>query len=184
MKQIYQEHKIFSRQPVTTADMEAYIHRCQYGSCFICEMITGNPEYRHHIIYEDDSAIVFLNKYPVLYGYTLVVPREHREQATTDFTLDEYLTLQRLIYQVSEALRQVVPTERVYILTLGSQQGNKHVHWHIAPLPPGVPYQEQQFEALQATKKGILKLSDEEMASLALQIRQAMNMEIQKYAHL
>jgi len=153
--------------------MEAYIHRSQRGPCFICEIVAGNPEYRHHIIYEDDTAVVFLNKYPTLYGYTLVAPREHREHVTGDFAPDEYLALQQLIYRVAEALRQVVPTERVYILSLGSQQGNRHVHWHVAPLPPGVPYEEQQLEALRM-EKGLLKLSNEEMASLARQIREAM----------
>ena len=159
------------RQPM---DMEAYVHRVRSGPCFICEIVAGNPEYRHHVVYEDDAAIAFLNKYPTVYGYTLVAPREHREQATGDFTLDEYLALQRVIYQVTEALRQVVPTERVYILTLGSQQGNRHVHWHIVPLPPGVPYEQQQLEILRMDK-GVLKLSDEEMSSLAIRIRQAMH---------
>ena len=158
------------RQPF---DIEAYVHRSQDGPCFVCEMVAGNPECRHHIIYEDDVAIVFLNKYPTLDGYTLIAPREHREHVTHDFTLDEYLVLQRLIYRVAEAVRRVVSTERVYILSLGSQQGNRHVHWHIAPLPPGVPYEEQQLEALRF-EKGILKLSDEEMASLARQIRREM----------
>ena len=161
---------MFQRQPM---DMEAYQRRVRTGPCFICEIVAGNPEYPHHIVYEDDDAIVFLNKYPTLYGYTLVAPREHREQATSDFTIDAYLALQRIVYRVAEALRQVVPTERVYILTLGSQQGNRHVHWHIAPLPPGVPYEQQQVEALRMDK-GVLKLSDQEMTSLALRIRQEM----------
>jgi diadenosine tetraphosphate (Ap4A) HIT family hydrolase len=161
---------MFQRQPM---DMEAYQRRVRTGPCFICEIVAGNPEYSHHIVYEDDNAIVFLNKYPTLYGYTLVAPREHREQATSDFAIDAYLALQRIIYRVTEALRKVVPTERVYILTLGSQQGNRHVHWHIVPLPPGVPYEQQQVEALRMGK-GVLKLSDEEMTSLALRIRQAM----------
>lgn len=155
-------------------DMEAYVHRVRSGPCFICEIVAGNPEYRHHVVYEDDAAIAFLNKYPTLYGYTLVAPREHREQATGDFTPEEYLALQRVIYLVAEALRQVVPTERVYILTLGSQQGNRHVHWHIVPLPPGVPYEQQQLEVLRMDK-GVLKLSDEEMSSLAIRICQAMD---------
>jgi diadenosine tetraphosphate (Ap4A) HIT family hydrolase len=161
---------MFQRQPM---DMEAYQSRVRTGPCFICEIVAGNPEYPHHIVYEDDNAIVFLNKYPTLYGYTLVAPREHREQATSDFRIDAYLALQRIIYRVTEALRQVVPTERVYILTLGSQQGNRHVHWHIVPLPPGVPYEQQQLEALRMDK-GVLRLSAEEMTSLALRIRQAM----------
>lgn len=76
------------RQPF---DIEAYVQRSQHGPCFICEMVAGNPDYRHHIIYEDNMAIVFLNKYPTLYGYTVVAPREHREHVTGDFRLDEYL---------------------------------------------------------------------------------------------
>jgi diadenosine tetraphosphate (Ap4A) HIT family hydrolase len=157
---------MFHSQPF---DVRAYEKRSKEGPCFVCELIAGaNP---HHMIYEDQTAIVFLGKHPVLYGYTLVAPREHREQVTGDFTLEEYLTLQRLIYHVGEALRSVVPTERLYILSLGSQQGNRHVHWHLAPLPPGVPYEQQQTAALDLSK-GVLSLSDEEMASLAQAIRQ------------
>ena len=152
-------------------DLEGYIRRSQTGPCFICGIIERKAPYTdNHIIYEDDMAIVFLNKYPTLYGYTLVAPKEHREQATGDFTVEEYLALQRLIYTVAEAVRQEVPTERMYILTLGSQQGNRHVHWHIAPLPPGVPYTQQQLVALNM-EHGILKLSSEEMSILAGRIR-------------
>ena len=156
-----------------TVDIDAYVERITGGPCFICEMLAGNPDYRHHIIYEDKTAVVFLNKFPVLYGYTLVAPRQHREQVTTDFTREEYLALQELIYRVAEALRQVVPTERIYLLSLGSQGGNCHVHWHLAPLPPGVPLEEQQFEALRMGK-GVLTLSEEEMAGLAARIQRKM----------
>lgn len=152
-------------------DLGAYEKRVKKGPCFICELVAGNN--RHHIIYEDQTAVVFLNKYPVLYGYTLVAPRDHWEQATGDFTLPEYLQLQQLIYQVAEALKQVVPTERLYILTLGSQQGNRHVHWHLVPLPPGVPYEQQQTAALDLSR-GVLAIPDDEMASLARSIRQVM----------
>lgn len=150
-------------------DIDSYIEQITSGLCFICEMLAGNPDYRHHIIYENEIAVVFLNRYPILYGYTLVAPRQHRERVTGDFTREEYLSLQDLIYRVAEVLRQVVPTERMYILSLGSQQGNSHVHWHIAPLPPGVPLEKQQFEALRL-EKGVLTLSEEEMASLAARI--------------
>jgi len=79
--------------------------------------------------------------------------------------LKEYLQLQRLIYQVAETIGHVVPTERLYILTLGSQQGNRHVRWHLAPLPPGVPYEQQQAAAIDISR-GVLAIPDEEMASL------------------
>ena len=105
----------------------------------------------------------------MLRGYVLVAPREHREGVTSDFTVDEYLDLQRLIYQVAEAVRKEVPTERIYIFSFGSQQGNSHAHWHIAPLPPGVPYEEQQFQAVML-EHGILDIPEEELAELAKRI--------------
>lgn len=154
------------QEQVNQVNIEAYIQRALTDPCFICEMLAGNPAYQHHIIYEDEKVVAFLNKYQILYGYTLVVPREHREQVTADFTLQEYLALQKLIYRVAEAVRQVVPTERLYILSLGSQQAHSHVHWHIAPLPPGVPFEQQQFQALML-ENGVLDVSPEEMAVLA-----------------
>jgi hypothetical protein len=43
------------------------------------------------------------------------------------------------------------------LLSLGSQQANAHVHWHIAPLPPGVPLQRQQFHQLML-ENGVIPL--------------------------
>ena len=152
--------------------MDAYIQRIQSDPCFICELLAGRLN-GNHIIYQNDSFIAFLNKYPVLYGYVLVAPVEHKEQVTGNFTMDEYLALQRGVYQVAEGVRRSVENERIYILSLGSQQGNRHVHWHIAPLPYGVPFKQQQLDALMV-KNGVMDISDSEMAELALRIRQNM----------
>jgi diadenosine tetraphosphate (Ap4A) HIT family hydrolase len=153
-------------------DVNTYIDRIQNGPCFICEMVHGRTD-GNHIIYQDHLSVAFLNKYPVLYGYALVAPIEHKEQVTGDFTLDEYLALQRRVHQVAEAVRRTVETERVYILSLGSQQGNRHVHWHIAPLPYGVPFHQQQLEAL-GVEHGFLDIPESERAALAKRIRQNM----------
>ena len=155
-------------------DIDAYVERATQGPCFICRLVAGDPDYRHHIVYEDDFAIAFHNKWPVLAGYTLVCPKAHREQVTGDFSEAEYLRLQALVRRVGEALRRVVPTERLYILSLGSQQANRHVHWHVAPLPPGVPVEAQQFAALDVTRTGVLRLSEGEMADLARRIGEAL----------
>jgi len=136
--------------------------------CFICELLGGNPEYRHHVVYEDDRTVAFLQRYQTLYGYVLVAPKEHREQVTGDFSLDEYLELQTVVHRIGEAIRAVVPTERLYVLSLGSQQANRHVHWHLAPLPPGVPFEEQQYAALASEWR--LMLDDSELADLAARI--------------
>jgi len=154
-------------------DLDAYIHQIQTRPCFICEMAAGRLE-GNHVIYRDEVYIAFLNKYPVLYGYALVAPIAHKEQVTGDFALDEYLALQRGVYRVAKAVRRCLAPERVYILSLGSQQGNRHVHWHIAPLPFGVPFKQQQLEALGA-ENGILQIPESEMAALAKRIRDNMD---------
>lgn len=63
-----------------------------------------------------------------------------------------------------------VPAERMYSLSLGSQQGNAHLHWHIAPLPPGAPYHQQQLRA-QSAEHGVLDVDDRSQAALARAIR-------------
>ena len=160
-----------NRQPF---DLDSYLENIQNSPCFICEMIAGRLQ-GNHIIHQDETFIAFLNKYPVLYRYVLVAPIHHREHVTGDFTLEEYLTLQRAVYRTAEAVRQSISTERVYLLSLGSQQGNRHVHWHIAPLPYGVPFEGQQLEAL-GVKNGILDIPEQKMEELAGLIRH--NMEL------
>src|SRR5215204_3220888 len=150
-------------------DMEAIHHGFRTEPCFVCKMVDGDVRFPENIIYEDDRNLVFLDDYLRAYGYTLVAPKEHREQVTRDFTMEEYVGLQRLVYRVTEAVREEVGAERMYIFTFGSNEGNSHVHWHIVPLPPGVPYDRQQG-AWTSWGMGVLKIPQEEMASLAMRI--------------
>ena len=154
-------------------DAAEYHRQAREGPCFVCEIVAGRRP--HHVVYEDDRAIAFLNRYPVLIGYTLVAPREHREHAVADFDVEEYLELQRLVHRVGSALHRTLDVERLYVLTLGSQQGNRHVHWHLAPLPPGVAYEHQQLAALDwRDGAAVLGVSDEEQAELAARLRAAL----------
>lgn len=152
-------------------DLDAYLQEVDKG-CFICRMLQGDPSLpAHHIVWQDSEAIAFLNRFPTVYGYTLVAPVAHREQVAGDFTLHQYLALQRVIHAVAEAVRQTLKPERVYILSLGSQQANAHVHWHIVPCPPGIPFEEQQLALIDPTERGFLQLTTEEGEALASQIR-------------
>jgi len=159
-----------SRMPF---DLESYVERVRTGPCFVCGIGDGSAHQPEHVVYRDERHIAFLARFPVLLGYVLVAPVGHREAVADDFTTAEYLALQAVVHRVARALATVVPTERVYVLSLGSQQGNAHVHWHVAALPPGVPYDEQQFHALMTEAKGVLVLSDDEQRELAQRIRAA-----------
>jgi diadenosine tetraphosphate (Ap4A) HIT family hydrolase len=154
-------------------DAAAYVAATRNGPCFICGLVSGDPAFAHHVVYEDDFAIAFLNRYPVLVGYVLVCPKAHLEQVTGDFSRHDYLRLQDLVFSVSEALRAVLAVERIYVLSLGSQQLNRHVHWHVAALPPGLPLEAQQFAALDTERAGFLVMEDEEKARLASRLRDA-----------
>ena len=151
------------------SDTEAFHCGLRSNPCFVCEMVQGEVRSPENIIYEDERALVFLDAYPRAYGYTLVAPKEHREQVTGDFTIEEYIELQQLVYRVSEAVREEVGAERMYIYSFGSNQGNSHAHWDVVPLPSGVPYDEQQG-AWTSWSKGVLRIPKEEMALLAKRI--------------
>ncbi len=47
------------------------------------------------------------------------------------------------------------------------------MHWHISPLPPGIPYHQQQFHALMA-ENGVLPWTQEQAKALAGQLRAAL----------
>ena len=64
------------------------------------------------------------------------------------------------------AVESVCGSERTYLYSLGSQQGNAHLHWHVAVLPAGVPYEQQQFHAVMG-ENGVLRVPPEEAADLA-----------------
>ena len=87
---------------------------------------------------------------------------------------DEHLRIQSLVHRVGRAIAATLPTERLYVMSLGSNQGNAHVHWHVAPLPPGVPYEEQQFQALMLETKGYIDLAPSEHNDLARRIRSSL----------
>ena len=151
-------------------DAASYEERVRRSGCFICGIARGDGTDEHHQIYRDDRHLAFLSQYPAQLGYSIVAPIDHREHVVADFTRDEYAAIQRVIHRLGNALSAVVPTERLYVLSLGSQQGNSHVHWHVVPLPPGVPYREQQFGALVLERTGYLDMSDEEKRNLAEEI--------------
>lgn len=160
--------------PRIRMDLDAYERRTLSGRCFICELVASAPGSEHEIVYDDGEHVGFLSRYPTLYGYTLVAPRAHVELVHRDLDRSAYLRLQEVVYRVAQALATVVPCERMYVLSLGSQQGNSHIHWHVAPLPPGTPYRQQQYHALMA-EYGAIPWDGEKAAVLGARLRAALD---------
>ncbi|GII28282.1 HIT family protein [Planotetraspora mira] len=151
-------------------DVTAYELRARQGPCFICSLVAGDSGYRHEVVYEDERHIAFLDRHPTMVGKTLVAPKPHIEHVVRDLDDRDYLALMALVRRVALAVEASVPTERTYLLSLGSGQGNAHLHWHVAPLPPGVPYGRQQHYALM-TENGVVSQTPERAAEVAARIR-------------
>jgi diadenosine tetraphosphate (Ap4A) HIT family hydrolase len=156
-----------------TVDSAAYEARLladnAAGRCFICELTDEATTPAHEIVaYRDEQCIVFFPGWQRLYGYCLLAPRRHVTGVVSDFDEDEYLALQRRVHRLGRVLSEITPTERLYVYSFGSMQGVAHVHWHVAPLPPGVPFPEQQFAAVD--KPEFLQIPRAELEELARKI--------------
>ncbi|GAA3411993.1 HIT family protein [Streptosporangium vulgare] len=157
-----------------TFDLEGYVRRARGGACFICALLADPTGYDfEQVVFEDEHHIAFLDRYPTVPGKVLVAPRAHVEHVVRDLDEDAYSRLMRTVRRIALAVEAVVPSERTYVLSLGSQQGNTHLHWHIAPLPPGTPYEQQQYHALM-TENGVIPWSVRQAVDLAGRLRAAL----------
>ncbi|QXE39037.1 HIT family protein [Streptomyces sp. GMY02] len=159
-------------------DLQEYEQQARGGPCFVCAFLAGDPAYRHETVYEDEHHVAFFDRFPTLPGKLLAAPKPHIEHAVRDLDEAAYTRLMLFVRTVALAMEDVFKPERTYLLSLGSQQGNTHLHWHIAGLPPGVPYRRQQYHALMA-ENGVLPTPPEETAALATRLRQAINTRLQ-----
>lgn len=151
-------------------DLASYEMRSRSGPCFICALVAVAPGAAHEVLLDDGDHLAFLGRYPTMYGHVLVAPKKHVEHVVRDFDEPSYLRLQSFLYRIVNAVEAVVPSERTYVLSLGSQQANSHVHWHVQPLTPGTPLEQQQFHALMA-ENGVIPWSPERALDLADRIR-------------
>jgi histidine triad (HIT) family protein len=154
-------------------DLDDYVARTRAGPCFVCAFLAGDPGYTHETVFEDDEHVAFLDRWPTLPGKVLVAPKAHIEHAVRELDEAAYTRLMLVVRTVALAVEQVLKPERTYLLSLGSQQGNAHLHWHIAGLPPGVPYEQQQYHALM-TENGVLPHLQQRSAEMAARLRQAL----------
>jgi len=102
-------------------------------SCIFCDILDGKRD--GHIIYEDESHVAFLDKYPIDVGHSLVIPREHHEKIT-DMTSENVGKLFALVPKIAKAILDATGADA---FSLGQNNGKAakqiipHVHIHIIP---------------------------------------------------
>jgi diadenosine tetraphosphate (Ap4A) HIT family hydrolase len=160
---------------VTRLTPEEYDALARSG-CFVCAIVEGDPFVPNpRIVYDDDQTIAILNQFPSQEGYTIVCPKRHVERFETDLSPAEWTHLQSVVQQVSRAVSKATGAIRVYLASLGSPERNPHLHIHVCPCPPGTPFAQQQFAAMQLDEGQYLLLSDERLDELAERIRRGIS---------
>ena len=102
-------------------------------SCIFCDILDGKRE--GHIIYEDESHVAFLDKYPIDVGHSLVIPREHHEKIT-DMNPDN---VGKIFSRVPKIATAILVATGADAFSLGQNNGKAakqiipHVHIHIIP---------------------------------------------------
>jgi histidine triad (HIT) family protein len=101
--------------------------------CIFCDILDG--KITGHFLYEDDSHIAFLDKYPIDVGHSLIIPRKHHERIT-DMESQNVGNIFSLVPKIAKAVLDVTGADA---FSLGQNNGKAakqiipHVHVHIIP---------------------------------------------------
>ena len=111
------------------------------------------PSYK---VAENEDYYAFLDIAPMAKGHTLVIPKHVEDDYI--FNLDDktYIGLCAFAKKVAQAIKAVLPCQRVGVAVLGMEV--PHTHIHLVPL---------NVEADMDFRKKKLELSQEEFAAIA-----------------
>jgi histidine triad (HIT) family protein len=102
------------------------------GDCLFCLILSEQIPSRR--IYEDETSIAFLDISPYHRGHTLVIPRRHCEDGTSDPAV--WTEVSKGIVAVSGLLKDKLGATGVNILSnAGPTSGQEIFHFHVHILP-------------------------------------------------
>ncbi|MGQ0795755.1 MAG: HIT family protein [Nitrosopumilaceae archaeon] len=102
-------------------------------SCLFCQILDGKIS--AHFIYEDDSHVAIMDKYPIHRGHSLVIPRKHHEKIT-DMDIVEVSELFSKVPTISRAVLEATGADGFNIGQNNGKAANQiipHVHVHVIP---------------------------------------------------
>ena len=118
-----------------------------------------NGEIPSYKIAESEKYFAFLDVFPLAKGHTLVVPKKE-----TDYIFDledeDFIGLQLFSKKIATAIAKAIPCKRIGTAVIGLEV--PHAHIHLIPLNHANDINFSQPK---------LKLSQEELESIAKQIR-------------
>ena len=102
-------------------------------ACIFCDILDGKRD--AHFLYQDNSHVAFLDKYPIDVGHSLVIPRDHHEKIT-DMDSENVGNLFALIPKIAKGVLEATNADA---FSVGQNNGKAakqiipHVHIHIIP---------------------------------------------------
>lgn len=126
--------------------------------CIFCKVASGDIP--HYKVYEDDSAVAFLDINPVNPGHTLVISKQHKE-LIWDLPDDTYRRVMMAAKKVAKRINEVLKPGRVGEAVEGFDVS--HAHIHLIPI-------EQGFEK-ELTKPKSSDNTEEALNSMAARLR-------------
>ncbi|MCH8319308.1 MAG: HIT family protein [Bacteroidetes bacterium] len=114
-------------------------------------------------IAESDNYFAFLDINPLARGHSLVIPKQEIDYI---FDLDDDLLAGLMVFakKVATAIEKIISCERIGIAVVGLEV--PHAHVHLIPI--------NQIDDISFSRPK-LKLSDEELADIAAQIREKLS---------
>jgi len=101
--------------------------------CVFCEIVKGSTP--SHVLYHDENYIAILDKYPIAFGHTLVMPKKHFERVN-DLSVREFGALYARVYALNRIIISRMNASASHISINDGVAANQlipHVHVHIIP---------------------------------------------------
>ncbi|MCS7118014.1 MAG: HIT family protein [Thaumarchaeota archaeon] len=137
--------------------------------CVFCRISAG--EEWGAIVWDDGERFVFMDRYPVTVGHTLVAPKSHRNDVL-EMTEDDVGKLFSLAARVARAIKTSLNPAGINILqNNGAAAGQVIFHAHVHVIPR---YQSPVDNPIKTPGKNRLKVTEGELLETASVIREAM----------
>ncbi len=108
----------------------------KYDFCIFEPPTTANHDKRYLLLYQDDTAVILLNRFPYANGHLLVAPRRHIADIE-ELTPQENGTIMVLLQKSAAIIRKNLHCDGINIgCNLGEIAGAgiaSHLHFHLVP---------------------------------------------------
>lgn len=101
--------------------------------CIFCKVV--QKIIPHAIVYENDKFLVFMDKYPINHGHSLLVPKQHYN-TILDMPTELVAEMYALVPKLAKAITTVIDSDGFNINQNNGRSANQivpHVHVHIVP---------------------------------------------------